>query len=447
MEDLGSISVPRLMRPSTRPYTLHVFCDASEVAYRAVMYCRSDDFESRPCVTLLMVRGKAEPLRRLTIPRLELQGAVIAARMVATIVRDLQSSLDNVTFWTDSAVVLHWLKATGRRFCTFVENRISEILDITKINQWRYVPGKENLADILSRGSLLGTLKNSHWFSGLTFLWQTPESWPSSSLKTDVDVSAEELECVEAARFVSVCTSPSSEDVILQLITRTSRLNHLRGVKVKLPTVEIPKGQNPEGISTFGILTATDLRVTAWVRRAGTAFRGNSEQSPRGILTAAELSEAWETCIESVQRRCFHNRPLLRNSKLQRLNPFLDATGILRVSDRLHLSHLPFQAKHPPILPANHHFSVMLIRQIRADRAHFGVEDTLAEACWDFHQDAACMATSLHRSTTASCVCSHGIRLLWPILHFHPEFDCETMDLHVHLFSSASSTHGDLPQP
>ncbi|KFD60296.1 hypothetical protein M514_27515 [Trichuris suis] len=188
-EDLGSVSVPRLTRSSTRPYIFRIFCDAGEVAYGAV-------------------------ITATTFPRLELQGAVIAARMAATTVRDLQSSLERVTFWTDSGVVLLWLQATGRPFCTFAENRISEILDITKVNQWKYVPGKENAADILSRGLRLGTLKNSYWFSEPTFLWRTPESWPSNSLKTDVDVSAEELECVEAARFVSVYTSPSSEDVI-----------------------------------------------------------------------------------------------------------------------------------------------------------------------------------------------------------------------------------------
>ncbi|KFD64027.1 hypothetical protein M514_23737 [Trichuris suis] len=42
-------------------------------------------------------------------------------------------------------------------------------------------------------------------------------------------------------------------------------------------------------------------------------------------------------------------------------------------------AHLPFQVKHPPILPKNHPFSIILVRQIHFDRGHSGVEDTLAE--------------------------------------------------------------------
>ncbi|KFD64475.1 hypothetical protein M514_23322 [Trichuris suis] len=115
------------------------------------------------------------------------------------------------------------------------------------------------------------------------------------------------------------------------------------------------------------------LRVAAWIHRAKSAFRATRDQypCPQGALTPAELSETWETCVKTVQSKCFssdisrlkNNRPIARNSKLRRLNPYTDDTGILRVDGRLHLAHLPFQVKHPPILPKNHPFLTILVQQ------------------------------------------------------------------------------------
>ncbi|KFD60589.1 hypothetical protein M514_27222 [Trichuris suis] len=236
MGELPSVTVPRLIRRTDSPYSLHIFCDASRAAYGAVAYFRSDDVRGNPHVSFLMARAKVAPLRHLTIPRLELQGAMLATRIASVIVRELRLKSDSVTFWTDSAVVLHWLNTTGRRLCTFVENRVSEILDVTKINQWRFVPGKENPVDVLSRGINPGRLKDTDWFSGPSFLGRCSEYWPNKPFENET-VTAEELEYIEPARHISVPADSISDDPVLQLITRMSRLNRL-------------------------------LRVTAWVHRA-----------------------------------------------------------------------------------------------------------------------------------------------------------------------------------
>ncbi|KFD64474.1 hypothetical protein M514_23321 [Trichuris suis] len=191
--ELPSVTVPRLVRRTDSPYSLHIFCDASRAAYGAVAYFRSDDVGGNPHVSFLMARAKVAPLRHLTIPRLELQGAMLATRIASVIVRELRLKSDSVTFWTDSAVVLHSLNTTGRRLCTFVENRVSEIPDVTKISQWRFAPGKENPADVLSRGINPRRLKDTHWFSGPALLGRCPEYWPNKPFENET-VTAEELE-------------------------------------------------------------------------------------------------------------------------------------------------------------------------------------------------------------------------------------------------------------
>ena len=54
---------------------LHEFPDASETAYSAVAYLRATYSKGPPTVVLVAARTKVAPLKRLTIPRLELCGA------------------------------------------------------------------------------------------------------------------------------------------------------------------------------------------------------------------------------------------------------------------------------------------------------------------------------------------------------------------------------------
>ena len=45
----------------------------------------------------------------MTIPKLELQAAVLASRLKVTIVEELKLSIDNVHLWSDSATVLKYI--------------------------------------------------------------------------------------------------------------------------------------------------------------------------------------------------------------------------------------------------------------------------------------------------------------------------------------------------
>ena len=90
------------------------------------------------------------PLKTLTIPRLELMGAVLSTRLANNLLKTLQ--IENTTFWTDSINVFHWVRSQSKNFKPFVANRIGEIQRTTSPNQWRHVPGRLNPANLPTRG-------------------------------------------------------------------------------------------------------------------------------------------------------------------------------------------------------------------------------------------------------------------------------------------------------
>ncbi|XP_055623713.1 uncharacterized protein LOC129767117 [Toxorhynchites rutilus septentrionalis] len=104
----------------------HCFSDASELAYGACDYVRTMDQTGNVRIELISSKSRVAPLKRLSL-RLELSAVQEAARLHEKIIKAL--TLDNVCsyFWSDSTVVLHWLKAPPNTWKTFVANRVSVI--------------------------------------------------------------------------------------------------------------------------------------------------------------------------------------------------------------------------------------------------------------------------------------------------------------------------------
>ena len=103
---------------------LHGFSDASERAYAGVIYLRMSDAEGHIFVSLVMSITKVAPIKRITIPRLELCGAHLLAQMVHHVKEVIHIPLSAVCARTDSTIVLNWLSGSSRRFKTYVGNRI-----------------------------------------------------------------------------------------------------------------------------------------------------------------------------------------------------------------------------------------------------------------------------------------------------------------------------------
>lgn len=174
---------------------LHGFSDASEEAYASVLYLRIRAPDDSIHVSLVMSKTRVAPLKRLSIPRLELCGALLLSKILSHVQQTLEFSSCEVYAWTDSTVVLGWLNGDPRRFKTFVGNRVSQIVSLVAPGRWSHVTGSENLADCASRGLFPSELiDHDLWWTGPAWLHQDPSHWPSHTHRPDSNTSSEEAE-------------------------------------------------------------------------------------------------------------------------------------------------------------------------------------------------------------------------------------------------------------
>ncbi|XP_048001463.1 uncharacterized protein LOC125238232 [Leguminivora glycinivorella] len=179
---LNHIHIPRWVICDTpTAVDFHVFTDASEKAYGACLYVRSVAGDGSVSVHLLASKSKVAPIKATTIPRLELCGALLGARLYKKVLESLTQRPDHCVFWCDSMIVMGWLSSSPSSLRPFVKNRTSEIQESTNAASWRYVPSKENPADLVSRGLGADLIMNcSLWWSGPSFLKQDMAYWPTA---------------------------------------------------------------------------------------------------------------------------------------------------------------------------------------------------------------------------------------------------------------------------
>jgi len=156
----------------------HVFGDAPERAYGAVIYLKSitDDTVT---VRLICSKARLAPTKRVTLPRLELLAALVATRLLRYFCQSTECDISKATLWGDSAIALAWIRGNPNRWKTFVCNSFTEIFEYTAPFQWRHCPGSENPADILSRGLHAHDLTTSNtWWNDHVWLRDAPDNWP-----------------------------------------------------------------------------------------------------------------------------------------------------------------------------------------------------------------------------------------------------------------------------
>ncbi|XP_073962925.1 uncharacterized protein [Choristoneura fumiferana] len=187
---LSSVNVPRRMVSDFVVFTTTWFCDASERGMCAVIYCRMLDANGVCTVKLSCAKSKVAPLRKLSIPRLELLAAVLLADLMMSVQEALKPFhvVQDTFAWSDSSVALSWIKSCPSRWKTFVANRVSHIQDTIPPENWRHVRTADNPADCGSRGLLPNDLINqTSWWHGPYWLSQPADAWPRSAFSVDTD--------------------------------------------------------------------------------------------------------------------------------------------------------------------------------------------------------------------------------------------------------------------
>ncbi|XP_076295805.1 uncharacterized protein LOC143216540 [Lasioglossum baleicum] len=339
LQVLNNIEFTRFVRlKNARQTELHGFCDASERAYGACLYVRTIDQDGSIRANLLCAKSRVAPLSQITLARLELCGAALLATLFRTVQDALIHHVDKVVFWTDSTVVLSWIRKSPSALKTFVANRVADIQRKTDVQSWRYIRSADNPADLISRGTTSEELiKNRLWGHGPKWLAQTQTTWP-------------------AARF-----------------TIRNELPELRTVTCLVSL----KTQTDEILLRYSCFQRL-RRVVAYCLRFPLKHRVT------GPLSIEELRESNNRIIQLLQATTFADEihdlkigKVSNRGRLQPLSPFLDDKGILRVGGRLHNSALPFEQRHPILLPRGHHITKLIIRDSHLKTHHAGITATL----------------------------------------------------------------------
>ncbi|GFV91865.1 integrase catalytic domain-containing protein [Trichonephila clavipes] len=173
---LDNLRIPRLVLDSTNDEVsdlieIHIFCDASKLAYGAAAYVKVRK-QNEVLVNLITSKTRVAPLKAVTLPRLELLGALVAARLSSRVQEIVRKKKECKVFhWTDSKIVLFWIKGSSKRWKQFVANRVQEISKLTDPDSWFHCSGQDNPSDFLSRGLVVGNkCINTKWWTGPAFL-------------------------------------------------------------------------------------------------------------------------------------------------------------------------------------------------------------------------------------------------------------------------------------
>lgn len=177
----------------------------------------------------------------MTLPKLELSGATLLAKLMKKVKLALEIAIkiDSVNYYTDSTIVLCWLRSPYKKYEVYVANRISQILQTSDSNSWNHTKTSDNSADLVTHGIHPDQLKsNSLWFYGPKFLQSSPYNWPCTTdiLETQTDVCqvSEISASSHATTVVSDTFNDDDVDYFMKIFERFSSFQKLLNTMAKM---------------------------------------------------------------------------------------------------------------------------------------------------------------------------------------------------------------------
>lgn len=355
---LSEVRVPRYVFAQDRVRCeLHGFSDASLKAFGCCIYVRVENSVGNISVHLLCAKSKVAPISTQSLPRLELCAALLLSKLLRQVLESFGLAFDQIFLWTDSEIVLDWIADHPSSWNTFVANRVAIIHQLTANTTWRHVNTKSNPADIVSRGSLVEDLMSSIWFTGPLFLYHHPTEWPAKtkpSLKNNLERRKPSTVLLGASSIPMV--NSRVEDII----------------------------ENHKHVNNYKKL----IRIFAYCHRFIENIKRRQKNSELllGEIQSEEYQAALLRVIFVVQRSTFKedivnleskNNCVDRRSRLRKLNPFIQSdslVSLIRVGGRLEHSDLPYEGKHPILLPKSHPFTESFIRFLHWKYHHAGAQ-------------------------------------------------------------------------
>ncbi|XP_055590366.1 uncharacterized protein LOC129742489 [Uranotaenia lowii] len=347
LRNLADVKINRLvLSPQRVAVELHAFSDASQNAFGTCIYLRSIMADNTVEVHLLVSKSRVAP--KATIPRLELCGFLLSARLVDQIASALKVNIEQKVLWSDSQIVLWWLRKPLHLLKSYVANRVAEISKLVSDCEYKYIRTHLNPADLVSRGLQPEGLKeNRLWWYGPDFLKNNP-------------YEEEKLLEIESLPGLKLTVNLATVPQVNSVLTKFSSFRKLQRVGAYIVRFvnKTRKRRSPGDDSRFP--TIFEIR-----------------QSTMAIIRVLQ-----QECLSSERTqilKCQSSTPTKRYlGKLRNLNPWIDGDGILRVNGRIKYANVSYERRCPAILPDKHHVTQLIIDATHAENLHVGPNATLS---------------------------------------------------------------------
>lgn len=361
--DITRIRIPRWLGTyQGAEIQLHGFSDASKDAYGCCIYARTLYTNGQIKVRLIQCKTKVAPIKTLSIPRLELSGAYLLAKLFKVILRTINIPIEHSFCWVDSEVVLQWLHKSPGDLKTFVCNRVAYIQEfmLDYSVPWNWVAGVENPADIASRGATPAQLyDNQLWWEGPPWLHDFEENWPKQKLVHKMDDTSE----------------------------TTHEIRPISMTVVSAPQLRKSDSSIKNG---FDLFEAYDNYLTLWhviayVYRAAANFKQrNKANYNQSTLTDEELEAARLVIIRDHQRKYFAREIRECSDPSNQAKPkrddthwFDQNTNILRLYGRIATNNLTFEQRAPALISSSGSLGGLLMKYVHIRVGHGGAQQML----------------------------------------------------------------------
>ncbi|KAH9635658.1 hypothetical protein HF086_001449 [Spodoptera exigua] len=350
LSDLQQISLPRLVVPSN-PTEVHLvgFCDGSLKGYGCCVYlCVVTEHST--VSNLLIGKSRVAPIKPTTVNRLELCAAVLLARVLSHMNKLLKEKLaiTSVRAYSDSTTTLSWLNTAPHLLKMYIANRVVQATDSVSPESWYHVPTEDNPADCCSRGVSCTELAGHplRW-KGPTWLQKLPCFWPSKQTLLAKE-ELPELKSIVTESFITV----QEENIFLKLTLRCSSFTKL-------------------------------LRTLAWCIRFVSNLQKAKSDRKFSALTSSELDKSMKTLVKFTQNHYMSSQvqQVQKHEQceksVQKLSPFLDEDGLMRVGGRIDEAKLSPSALHPLLLPKQCPISRLIVDYFHLKYLHCGPRSTM----------------------------------------------------------------------
>ena len=352
LEGLSQLEFPRYSLSEEDHADLYFFCDASKQGYGFVAYAVQNGKSG-----FVVSKTKVAPIIKKSLPTLELLGVFLAFKNLHSILRTFKRvKIDNVYLAMDAQVVLSWLLADiVKTKNQFARNRIrdihkmfGEITELYKVKiHYKYVPTKENPADLLTRGLNLDNFKEnlSFWLYGPQWINSQNVVWPSAELKCLTQENQILVNCIQIERPVQPIVP----------FNRYSKINKLIGVTAKMLSALNKKGLLKEE-TLISIWDTSDIWQCAKIHLLG-------------VMQQQRFSVELEYLRDPKGKV-----PTLVND----LNLFLDNSGLLRSAGRTgKVLEYDYNVINPILLAKDHPLTSLIIQDAHETVKHLGIATTL----------------------------------------------------------------------